>query len=101
MITKEFMLQAANDMQASALPEAERMTHYKEKYAEFASKYPNLFEMCCKPACNMTMLSYMLDMWEKVHGQQTSQDDASVQVGQRLFDTYVDPILPESKKSKK
>lgn len=90
-------MRIAKEIQASPLSEQERMKEFKNTYDDFFTKYPNLFEMCCKPNCNMQMLEYMMEMLEKVHGNDTSQDDASVKVGQMLFDTYVNPVLPAKK----
>lgn len=71
--------------------------HFAEQYADFKKAYPNLYEMACKGISNISVLEFMLDLMEKVHNNETTTHDASVEVGQRLFDQYVSPRLPDAK----
>lgn len=69
---------------------------FRKRHAEFAERYPALFEMVCQPTFDMGRLNYMLNMREKVIQQDRTIDDASKEVGQVLFDEYVKPVLPHA-----
>lgn len=63
---------------------------------EFKRDYPKLFETLTGPGgYNKQSLQTMLFMLEKMGGGQLSQNDASVIVGQRMFDMYVKPQIGE------
>lgn len=68
------------------------------KHADFAERYPVLFDSMCNPNMDMKMLKYMLDMMEKVQSNTTTQFTASAAVGQKLFNKYVEPVLPFAEK---
>lgn len=64
----------------------------------FKEKYPNLYKMAASPKMDMNMLIHMLDMMDQIKTQQTTTTDASVSIGQHLFQTYVQPKLANAKK---
>jgi DNA-binding ferritin-like protein (Dps family) len=72
---------------------------YGNKYSDFKKAYPHLFAMACTKNMNMTMLTMMLDMIDKVKKNETTNNDASVVVGQQLFNTFVDPKLDKATKT--
>lgn len=61
---------------------------------DFRRDYPKLYETLTAPGgYNKQSLQTMLFMLEKMGTGQLSQNDASVIVGQRMFDMYVKPQI--------
>jgi len=61
----------------------------KEKVAEFAEKYENLFEMITSPSgYDKKNLDIMLTMLDHMGKGNLTQHDASVIVGKRLYEKY-------------
>lgn len=75
--------------------------YFKHQYKDFAKRYPNLYAMACKGIHDTNILEYMLDMMENVSNNATTTQEASVEVGQKLFTEFVDPVLGSAKKSDK
>jgi hypothetical protein len=66
----------------------------KEEVPRFAEDYPQLFKMLVSnEGYNEATLRTMLSMLEKMGTNELSQHQASVIVGQRLFDNYVKPAV--------
>jgi hypothetical protein len=59
------------------------------KYPLFAEHYPTLLELSLKDNFDMTRLEYMLRLKDNIDNETISQHDASVHVGQHLYDKYV------------
>jgi hypothetical protein len=69
-----------------------------EEVADFAKAYPALFKMLFKIDINNEgSLRTMLAMLERMGTGQMTQDQASVVVGQRLYDTYIKTKIGEDK----
>lgn len=68
--------------------------YFSEIYKGFKKKYPHLFALACKQqntsTDDMQTLKYMLDMMEKVRKNEGTQEAVSAEVGQTLFNRYVD-----------
>lgn len=65
---------------------------------EFAMKFPALFKMLFKiDINNEASLRTMLAMLERMGTGDMTQDQASVIVGQRLYDTFIKPNIGEDK----
>jgi hypothetical protein len=64
----------------------------KTKYEYLYTNSTTLFERCMKGELNMTHLEYMLNKIEKVNAG-ADYHSTSVEVGQRLVDVYVKPML--------
>jgi hypothetical protein len=64
--------------------------HFGVIFQNFKKKYERLFTMVCQESVDMPMLNYLLDMMDKIYHNDTSQNDASVEVGKELFAKYVD-----------
>ena len=74
--------------------------HFSKIYAHFQSTYPMLFDMCCSERFDINTLKYMMDMMHKInHGKET-EESASIEVGQTIFDRYVSPIVDKLEKEK-
>lgn len=92
-IDTDVIREMAQTMRDAAGTKEQKQQHFKAEYPQFAKDYPMLFEMCCTPNFDMGMLSYMLNML----ANSASKEAATVNVGQKLFDTFVDPVLPGAK----
>lgn len=67
--------------------------HFGNLYPEFKKKYPVMFKLACNGQLDKQNIEFMLTMLEQVQNKEKSQHDASVVVGQMLFDKYVDPQI--------
>jgi hypothetical protein len=66
---------------------------YAVKYSWLKDQYPNLYRVACQERIiDSSTLAFMLTMLEKMN-EGTTQDDASKEVGQMLFDQYVAPVV--------
>lgn len=86
--TKESILKIVNIIRESNVQNKE--AHFENIYKNFKKKYPHLYSMVCQPNVDMNMLNYLLDMMDKIHKNDKTQEDASVEVGQELFTKFVD-----------
>jgi hypothetical protein len=66
--------------------------HFAEKYEDFSTNYPVLYKTVCSGG-NTEHLEFMLGMLDQMNKKQKTQHDASVAVGQLLFDKYVEPRI--------
>jgi hypothetical protein len=72
----------------SKLPNKKKV--FEKEYKEFADKYPTLFDMCCSQgAGDMHHLDMMLKMLKQINNKQVTNHVASVHVGQKLYDAFV------------
>ncbi len=68
------------------------------RLTEFVERYPALFKMLFKiDINNEAALRTMLALLERMGSGQMTQDQASVVVGQRLYDTYIKNKIGEDK----
>jgi len=96
-MNKEEIIAIVSDINYSPVKNKEQ--HFLTKYADFKKQYPMLYSMACKGIPDMSTLEYMLSMIEKIKTQETTSHDASVEVGQKLFNQYVDPNLKHATKT--
>jgi hypothetical protein len=67
-----------------------KQQYFENKYANFKKKYPKLFEMACsREPMEMSNLDFMLAMLSKMKDDSMTQHDASVEVGQFMYDKYI------------
>ena len=69
--------------------EKDKARVFRKRYPIFVEGYPVLFEMACRPNFDISRLEYMLSLKDSVDKNSLSQHDASVRVGQVLYDVYV------------
>ncbi len=67
--------------------------YFGNKYPNFKNKYPVLFKTACDGTLDMNNLSFMMSALRKMENEKVSQYDASAQVGQMLYEKYVEPKL--------
>ena len=69
----------------------------KTRYIKFANDFPKLFDMITSEICDDNILNKIMLARKNVVSGNTSQHDASIQVGQVLVDNFVKPKLNENK----
>ena len=69
----------------------------KSKYRQFSTDFPALFKMATSGSMNMDLLEFMLAKRTEVNANDVTQEKASEQVGQELFDSYVTPLQEKMK----
>ena len=65
----------------------------REEFRDFGMSYPAIFENIMQGTLDMKQFNYMINMAKKVKSNEKSQHDASVEVGQKLVDKYVKPVV--------
>ncbi len=69
----------------------------KSALGSFVTQYPTLFAAAVEPNFNQAQLEFMLGLFDKMD-RGMSQHQASVIVGEKLADKYINPVV--GKKSK-
>ncbi len=69
--------------------------YFAKIYPEFKEKYPMFYKIACTTKMELANLDFMLAMLEKINTNLSTEFDASAEVGQMLFNKYVEPNLPE------
>jgi len=69
---------------------------YTKKYPEFKELYPSLFDMVCENDFDISKFNYMMDLRESVMRKERDIESASVEVGKKFFNIYVEPKLPKT-----
>lgn len=72
-----------------------------DAYSEFSLKYTVIFLKTLEGELDMDQFSYMIDMASKVNDDKITNHDASVEIGEKLVNQYVKPILGKLKKKPK
>ena len=89
------IIRIVKEIQNSKLSVQSRQTFFRKKYNKFAERYSSLFEMACRPDLEMDKLEYMIRLRDRVNSGKTTLENASKNVGQRMFDEYVKPLVNE------
>jgi len=69
----------------------------KIKYEYLYANSSTLFERCIMGDLNMNQFNYMISMLEKVNSGKSDYQSVSTEVGQKLVDVYVKPLLNDKK----
>ena len=75
--------------------------HFSDIYSNFKKRYPMLYDMCCEKDFDITHLEYMVKMIKSMNAGSFDNETASKEVGQKMFDHFVSPILQKTDESKK
>lgn len=78
---------------AVAMTTSERKSEFTKKYPDFVERFPVLFDNCCEPDFEYPRFRFMMRMLEEVNQNKKSQEEASKEVGQMMFDKYVKPVI--------
>lgn len=74
-------------------PNKQSKTQFQTTYPEFFRRCPVLSEKLFDPKMDRGMLRYMLQQKQQIMEQGVTEHDASVNVGNRLVNQYVKPLL--------
>lgn len=78
-------------IQRSDVPNKEE--YFSEKYASFKKNYPILYKVsCAEDKIDKNILSFMVQRLMDIKVNEKTDHDASKEVGQMLFDKYVEPV---------
>ena len=83
------------DAEASDLPFDQLKNTLEKKYPDFSLRYRSIFYSTLENKMDLTTLEYMVNMAQQVKNKNKTQHDASVEVGQKLVDDFVRPVLPK------
>lgn len=70
---------------------------FSKKYPEFQDRYPVLFELACSDDFDPQKFEYMIKLRNQVMNKERTVEDASVEVGKKMFDVYVGKNVGEKK----
>ena len=62
---------------------------YLTIYPSFKKEYPVLYEKACNNTLDMSQFEYMANKAKEIEKNNISQHDASVEIGQQLYDKFV------------
>lgn len=91
----EKIMNIAKEIISSSLKANSKKVHFEKKFPDFAEKYPTLFNKCCETS-DITTIQYVLNMLLNIEQNKMTQETATANVGQKLFDEYVKPYVDES-----
>jgi hypothetical protein len=74
-------------------PNKQTKAQFKDTYPEFFRRCPVLSEKLFDPNIDKGMLHYMLQQKQQIMEQGVTEHEASVNVGNRLVNQYVKPML--------
>ena len=69
------------------------MNEIRTEMKDFIVSYPRIFEMVTRASYDKSQLRTMLAMLDKMGAGQLSQHQASMIVGQKVYDTYAAPSV--------
>lgn len=78
-----------NEIQKTPKNKEKRVEYFTVKYADFADKYPILFDMACREDFDFEKFNYMMRIRGQIASKQRTIEHASVEVGQKFFNMYM------------
>lgn len=95
--TKDAILRIIQDIQSSSVENKEE--HFSNKYSTFKNQYPHLFKYVCENSnIQVNILELMLDQLDKIKRNESTKEKSSENVGQVLFNEYVQPKVEKMEK---
>ena len=84
--------------EGASMSDSERLSVLTERFENLKEKNPPLFQKASKLMSehDMTILCTMLKQLHNIKMRDLSEHDASVHVGQMLFDRYVKPVVGDN-----
>ena len=96
----EDLIEIVETIHNSGSNRVEREHLNKDKYDVFIKRYPVLFMMACEDNYDKNILSYMLNMRNRVLNDECSVESASRVIGNKFFNKYVSPVVDDLDKNK-
>ena len=89
-LAQDTIRQIVAEIQKTPKNKEKRVEYFSMKYADFADKYPILFDMACREAdFDYDKFNYMMKIRGQILAKQRTIEHASVEVGQKFFDMYM------------
>ena len=82
---------------STSLSNEEFETAMAAQFPYLSEHAKTLFSKCCSGEMDDAKIAYMISMMRKVISGKKSEHDASVNIGQRLVDEYVMPLIKDKK----
>lgn len=92
-IIKDLENKEINDLKA-------RENYFWDNHGELMNRYPFLVSQLCS-SNDDSMLDYMLNQIEQMEKGNKTNKETDVQVGQKIVDTYVKPVIDNLKTTEK
>jgi hypothetical protein len=77
-------------------------TEFEEKmvkdYSYIKNNFASIFTQCITGHMDLNVITYMINQAKEIQKNKLSNHDASVNVGQKLVDTYIKPNIEKNKK---
>ena len=77
--------------------EKNKEEYFEKKYPKFKQDYPVFFKMSCSQDMDKNMFQYITDMAIKTKNNKINNEDATIDVGQTLYNKYINPKLDGKK----
>jgi hypothetical protein len=81
------------EIQASAATKKDREHINRSSYSDFALRYPFIYSMACDDHFDENTFKYMINMRNQVFNKERTIENASGIVGQKFFNTFVQPVV--------
>lgn len=95
-LSSDDLLVIVKKIQSHVGTERDKQQLFEKEYPEFVTRYPYLFRMACEDKFDFERFQYMLNLRDRVEKSHITLDDASKEIGQRMFDVYVKDNVPPS-----
>lgn len=98
-LSNEEIIGIVNDIRAIQARPKDRERTAAKRYPEFRERYPFLFDMVCGESFDYQRFEYMMNLKANVDRAKLTQEQASVKVGQDLYNVYIRDKVPDAKKT--
>lgn len=88
------IVELINEIVNSPLAPFDKDMYFSDKYPEFKKNFEVLFRTICSRDFDKKNLELLLDFYKKIIKQEVTTEEASVDVGEKLFKQYVEPLKP-------
>ena len=78
-----------SEIQRTPQNKEKRVEYFTLKYADFAERYPILFDMACRDEFDYEKFNYMMRIRGQIEKKERTIEHASVEVGQKFYDMYM------------
>jgi hypothetical protein len=88
-LSQEAIKTIISEIQRTPQNKPKRVEYFSMKYADFAEKYPILFDMACRDEFDYEKFNYMMKIRGQIEKKERTIEHASVEVGQKFYDMYM------------
>jgi hypothetical protein len=96
-LENEAILRIIRDIQSSPPNKEARKLLYTKRYADFAERYPVLFEMACGIGFDYEKFNYMMHIRGQISKKQRTVENASAEIGAKFYNMYHEPSSSPNK----